>query len=136
MVDWPRLTKWNRGRGPLPGGFNRTTDDRLGSKPELQIATLPGMRFRLAAPCLNASSPSSARCRFPPPSARRALCRLHHCSGEFRGGLGLILRRLEQQFVVDLQQHVRREAGVAERVGQADHGALDDVGGTLPAAAR
>ena len=45
------------------------------------------------------------------------------------GGVDLGLGRFEDQFVVDLKQHACREARLPKRVGHADHGAADDVGG-------
>src|SRR4051794_36421097 len=43
------------------------------------------------------------------------------------GALGLVLRSLEEQLVVDLEHQPGRETGLAERVAAADHRHLDDV---------
>ncbi len=41
----------------------------------------------------------------------------------------LLVGHLKDQFVVDLQQHLRREFLLRQRVFHPDHGAADDVGG-------
>ena len=51
-----------------------------------------------------------------------ALCQLH-------GLLRLRIRAFEDQLVMDLQQHPGGEARLLQRIGHADHGAADDVGG-------
>ena len=43
--------------------------------------------------------------------------------------LDLVLRHFEHQFVVHLQQHLRVELLLRQRLVHADHGAADDVGG-------
>src|SRR5260370_5500992 len=53
----------------------------------------------------------------------------HHSLDQFGGPLGLVLRHLEEQLVMDLEEHTRAEPGAGEGGGEADHRALDDVGG-------
>ena len=54
---------------------------------------------------------------------------LHHALRHLHGLVDLILRRLEHELVMHLEQHARVEAGGGERRHHADHGAADDVGG-------
>ena len=54
---------------------------------------------------------------------------LHHLLDHRQRLLDLVLRHLEHQFVVHLQQHLRVELLLRERGVHADHGAADDVGG-------
>src|ERR1700722_17755694 len=55
---------------------------------------------------------------------------LHDLAGQGLGLVDLLVGHLEQQFVVHLQQHAGLEPGGRECRRDADHGALDDVGGT------
>src|SRR5688500_16607606 len=52
----------------------------------------------------------------------------HLGRGDLGGLLRLLLGPLEQQLVVDLQDHPRREPGGRQRVVAAHHRHLDDVG--------
>ena len=54
---------------------------------------------------------------------------LHHRLRHLHGLVDLILRRLEHELVMHLEQHARVEPGGGERRHHADHGAADDVGG-------
>jgi hypothetical protein len=53
----------------------------------------------------------------------------HDLAHERDGGLHLRLWRLEDQFVMHLQQHPRIQARAHQSFVHADHGAADDVGG-------
>ena len=54
---------------------------------------------------------------------------LHDAAHHGQRRLDLLLGRLEDEFVMHLQEHLRREARIGERLVHADHGAADDVGG-------
>ena len=57
-------------------------------------------------------------------------CRvLHHTPGDPRQGFSLIHRRLEEQFVVHLQQQPRLQSLRLQCRGEPDHGPFDDVRG-------
>ena len=68
----------------------------------------------------------------PPPAAAR----LPSLRARPAGCLDLLVRHLEHQFVMHLQQHLRGEPRLRERRLHADHGAADDVGGRALHAAR
>ena len=63
-----------------------------------------------------------------------ASCMVCCTTGKRRGDL--VVGHLEDQFVMHLQQHLRRELLLGQRVFHPDHGAADDVGGGALQAAR
>src|SRR4051812_25493715 len=54
----------------------------------------------------------------------------HFAADYVAGALGLALRTLEQQLVVDLEHELGGHTGLAQRVPAADHRHLDDVRGS------
>ena len=53
---------------------------------------------------------------------------LHRLAEHRDEAVDLVLRRLEEQLVVDLEEHPGLEALVGEAIGEADHCDLHDVG--------
>ncbi len=53
----------------------------------------------------------------------------HHAPHHIDRRIDLGIGRLEDQFVVHLQQHLRREPGALKRCVHAHHGAPYDIGG-------